>query len=54
MEHTRYIEVMKDGNPLTDAEVKHGWHLCPDWDFLLIHPDTPEAEACNCKLSKEN
>ena len=53
MKNTRYIEVMKNGAKLTAAEVKEGWHFCPDWDFLLIHPDTQEAECCNCKLLKE-
>lgn len=28
-----------------------GWHYCPDWDFLLVGPGTPEMEACCCKLS---
>ena len=24
-------------------------HLCPDWDFMAIHADTPEFECCTCE-----
>jgi hypothetical protein len=53
MEHARYIEVIKAGAALTEAEVKEGWHFCPEWDFLLIHPDDPEAECCDCQLTEK-
>lgn len=23
-------------------------HLCPDWDFMAIHAQSPEFEACCC------
>ena len=23
-------------------------HFCPEWDFLAIHEDSPEFEACLC------
>ena len=23
-------------------------HLCPDWDFMVIHANSPEFEACRC------
>lgn len=23
-------------------------HLCPDWDFMAIHDQSPEFEACTC------
>lgn len=26
-------------------------HYCPEWDFDLIHPDTPEMECCLCQES---
>lgn len=36
---------------LTDIEVADGWHFCPDWDFMLIHPLDKEAECCTCKYN---
>lgn len=39
--------VSSDGN-LTPEELKQGWHFCPEWDGLLIHPDMPESRACTC------
>lgn len=27
-------------------------HLCPDWDFMAIHSEMPEFEACLCDFSK--
>lgn len=23
-------------------------HLCPDWDFMAIHANSPEFECCTC------
>lgn len=23
-------------------------HYCPDWDFMLLHSETPEYQACCC------
>ena len=31
-------------------EGRTGAHFCPDWDFMAIHDDVPEAEACLCNL----
>ena len=25
-----------------------GVHCCPDWDFMAIHDQSPEKEACTC------
>jgi len=33
---------------LTPEEVKAGWHFCPEWDYLVITPDSPEFDACIC------
>jgi hypothetical protein len=35
---------------LTSEEVNEGWHWCPEWDDLLIHPnDTAEYALCHCE-----
>jgi hypothetical protein len=36
---------------LTDVECADGWHLCAEWDGMLIHPTWPEAECCTCKFN---
>lgn len=37
--------------PLTEEEIKMGWHFCPDWDGLLVGPGmTGELESCLCDL----
>lgn len=23
-------------------------HLCPNWDYMAIHDESPEFEACTC------
>lgn len=33
---------------LSDIEKADGWHLCEDWDGLLIHPLHPEMKHCRC------
>jgi|DEB0MinimDraft_6_1074348.scaffolds.fasta_scaffold22275_6 hypothetical protein len=40
----------KDYPPLSDMELAElpGFHFCPDWDFLPICLDSPEADACTC------
>lgn len=27
-------------------------HFCPDWDFLPVCDDSPEAEGCTCHTSR--
>lgn len=36
---------------LTPEEVEAGWHFCPDWDGMLIHPNSPEGACCLCDRS---
>ena len=33
---------------LTQQNIRDGYHLCPNWDGLLIHKDEPEADTCTC------
>ena len=33
---------------ITKEEFSEGWHFCPDWDYMLVGPDTPEGECCTC------
>lgn len=47
MNNARYRELM-NGAALTAKEVSLGWHFCPDWDGLLVGPNTHEKEGCNC------
>lgn len=49
----RYRELETTGQ-LTETEIAEGWHFCPEWDYMLIHPDFPEAEVCTCKNKEEN
>ena len=52
MTRARYNLLMtSDSEPLTDAEIKEGWHFCCEWDGLLIHPDDEEAKCCTCNES---
>ena len=48
MSDTRWRELMREETELTDDEIEEGWHFCWDWDGLLIHPDMPESQSCNC------
>lgn len=25
-------------------------HYCPDWDFMAIHEQSPEYDACTCEI----
>ena len=50
MTDERWHQLMADENATLSAkEIAEGWHWCPDWDFLLVGPDCPEAEFCYCK-----
>lgn len=31
---------------------KKAVHLCPDWDFMAIHEQSPEFETCTCDKAK--
>lgn len=38
---------------LTEQERLEGWHFCNEWDGMCVHPESPEAEACDCPLRKQ-
>jgi hypothetical protein len=48
MTDERWLQLMNsDTEPLTEQEVKEGWHFCPEWDGLLMHRViTPEDCSC--------
>lgn len=49
MTRERYNTLMgNDDLPLTDEEIKEGWHFCYEWDGLLIGPGFGELEPCHC------
>jgi hypothetical protein len=33
---------------LADMGKVPGFHFCPDWDYLAICDDSPEADGCTC------
>lgn len=48
MYNCRYQELMNNESSLHPEELRDGWHFCPEWDGLLISPESPEAAACTC------
>ena len=38
---------------LTVAEMRQGYHFCPDWDFMLIRLSEPGGEPCYCQAWTE-
>lgn len=42
------------GDPalLTQEEMRDGWHFSEEWDGMLIHKTSPEADACGCVVCK--
>lgn len=54
----RYHELEKCEGVLTKEEIAEGWHFCPEWDYRLIGPESPEdTEAregprCLCHANK--
>jgi hypothetical protein len=36
--------------PFTDHELNQGYHACPEWDGLVIGPEDPEFECCECNI----
>lgn len=34
------------------SDIGHGWHFCPEWDYMWIGPGCPEMEACCCDAKK--
>jgi hypothetical protein len=48
----RWDELMNSNGPcvhLTEGEMADGWHWCPEWDDLLIHPMDGEYQFCQCE-----
>jgi len=35
---------------ITEEQAAKGWHYCPEWDGLVVHPGVPEWDACVCKV----
>jgi len=52
MNTARTKELECGNGDLTEAEKAEGWHFCLEWDGMLCHPDSPEAEVCGCPLRK--
>ena len=51
MDNERRKYLNRTGEQLTDAEMAEGWHYCPEWDGMLIHPSSEEAKCCcHCQL----
>ena len=52
MDSIRYYLVNKypDFYPLTEEEVKKGYHYCAGWDYLVVGPGSPEWDLCECFL----
>lgn len=46
-----YKKADKEGK-LTDKQYKEGWFFCCEWDEMLIHKDSPEAQCCTCRMEK--
>jgi hypothetical protein len=47
--HSRLSSLELGEGELTKEEIEDGWHFCCDWDGMLIHPELPEGDCCNCK-----
>ena len=51
MTMARLDKLERDRNAtLTGEEMQKGYHFCPDWDFMLIGPDSPEKDGCLCGI----
>lgn len=49
MNNERYIELERSNSlPLTEEEIKKGWHWCGDWDYMLVGPGMAAVESCTC------
>ncbi len=47
MNSKRYNQLMsEESGTLTAAEMREGWHFCPEWDYLLTCLE--EGEPCGC------
>lgn len=49
MTNERYEEVSESiDEPLTEEEIKEGWHFCMEFDGLLVGPGMSEMNDCKC------
>lgn len=48
MTRERLIELEFKNAKLTEQEIQNGWHFCPDWDYMVIGPESPEIKCCLC------
>lgn len=48
MSTKRREDIECHGSELTPVERAAGFHQCPDWDFLVVGPNDPEAQGCLC------
>lgn len=49
------MKINLDNEGLTDEEIKAGWHFCPEWDYLLVGPETADTwECCTCSIKKKD
>lgn len=59
MTETRWRELMDNQElKLTGDEMQEGWHWCPEWDDLLVGPETGEwgddPTFCICGACSHN
>lgn len=57
MSYSRYDHLMRGTGPcvhLTPEEMAEGWHWCPEWDDLLIHPADGEYALCECSAHQQH
>jgi hypothetical protein len=48
MDERRQQDIEMGEDELTKEEVDAGWHLCPDFDYMLVGPGSHEFEICYC------
>lgn len=48
MSASRRQDIECQGSELTPVERAAGFHQCPDWDFMVVGPNEPEAAGCTC------
>lgn len=55
MSPERFAELMAaNGAGLSFDEIKDGWHFCPEWDYLLVGPGSPEKCTCGVRRAFQN
>jgi hypothetical protein len=49
MTNKRRVQLESGEGSMTEQEKDQGWHFCPDWDFMVIGPASPEVYVCCCE-----